>query len=287
MARPTLFTNRKLPRLARAAGVRITEALGLLEFLWHAQYEACDETIGDALDVEALARWEGEPGVLAAALVTSGLVDRKDDGTHVVHDFWDHAPEYVRRRRERENERCARGLTLSEMRAEAGRKGAETTNARRHAESATNRQTDGKRTTLAGHESATDRQLTGKLPPLPAPSTQLPSPRKERESVAGGATRAPKAPLNGRPSLDEWVAKGRAAFPDWPEDDLQGAFTFAGSEGKLHAKGWEAMLTRLHAAYVRREGGLAKTPSPHDREKAEIKRTIQKAKGIHIPAPGA
>lgn len=112
MARPGLFTHRKLPRLARLAEVKVAEALGLLEFLWHAQYEACSEVVGDALDVETLARWEGEPGKLAAALAEAGFIDTNESGSFSVHDFWDHAPDYVRKRAEREDERRTLGFGL-------------------------------------------------------------------------------------------------------------------------------------------------------------------------------
>lgn len=41
----------------------------------------------------------------------------------LVHDLYDHAPDYVKRRAERERERRKQGKTLSQVRAEAGSKG--------------------------------------------------------------------------------------------------------------------------------------------------------------------
>jgi hypothetical protein len=172
VARPGLFTHRKLPRLARLAGIRAAEALGLLEFLWHAQYEACSEVVGDALDVETLARWEGEKGVLVLALVDSGFVDANPDGTFSVHDFWDHAPDYVRKRAEREVDRKKRGVTLSEIRAESGRLGAKATNACRPEigkHPANSR-------TVAGRCPASVRQIAVTPAPAPAPAPAPVSP---------------------------------------------------------------------------------------------------------------
>jgi hypothetical protein len=257
MARLSLFTNRKLPRLARAAGVRIAEALGLLEFLWHAQHEACDETIGDALDVETLARWEGEPGKLVAALVEARFVDVREDGVHVVHDFWDHAPDFVRKRREREDARRARGLTLSEVRAAAGRRGAEAVRASRQ---------------VSGKRPATDRQIA-----------LTREDRREEKSESVGRSRDTRALASlseGRaPTVEAWTALARERFPDWPEEDVRSAFTFASSEGKLHARGWEAMLSRLHAAHLRHVATSKAKLSPAERERIATRETIARARG--------
>lgn len=52
-----------------------------------------------------------------------GFIEEREDGLYYVHDFFDHAPDYVRKRAEREAARTQSGRTLSGIRAEAGRKG--------------------------------------------------------------------------------------------------------------------------------------------------------------------
>ena len=133
MARPAFLVGPKLPRLARLLGVPIAEALGLCEFLWQAQYAKATEVVGDVIDAEINARWEGEPGRCVAAMLDDGvrLLDRAAGGVLSVHDFWDHAPDYVKERRKTELKRRAAGVTLSEIRAANGRLGAAVTNARR------------------------------------------------------------------------------------------------------------------------------------------------------------
>lgn len=103
MGRPGLSQNRKFRRLALLLK---SEALarGHLELLWDCAYEAGNERIGDAVDVELAAQWKGAPGELARALIQTGLLDEQD-GVFVVHDFWHHAPAYVRKRRLREDMR--------------------------------------------------------------------------------------------------------------------------------------------------------------------------------------
>jgi hypothetical protein len=113
MARPTLFTHPKFFRLAALVGGRAV-ALGSLELIWSAAYASGDAVIGDADTLEAVADWRGVGGGLAEALVVSGFVDQVD-GELAVHDLYDHAPDYVRKRRAREEARRARGAAVRDM----------------------------------------------------------------------------------------------------------------------------------------------------------------------------
>jgi hypothetical protein len=110
MARPTLFRHRKFSRLVRILGSEAL-ALGHLELLWSAAYEAGEEIVGDSPDVEYAAKWTGEPGKLTESLTQCGFLDSTENG-FVIHDLWDHAPEYVRKRRARELERRTKGAKL-------------------------------------------------------------------------------------------------------------------------------------------------------------------------------
>lgn len=105
----------------RALGKPII-ARGALELLWEACYEAGDDYVGTAADIETLVGWDGEAGMLTKALVEVGapeghgflepvvrVADPSTQGPveqcYRVHDLWHHAPDYVKKRREREIER--------------------------------------------------------------------------------------------------------------------------------------------------------------------------------------
>jgi len=103
MGRPGLTQNRKFRRLALTIGGKAISR-GHLELMWDSAYESGDEVIGDSVDVELAAEWHGEPGKLTEALSSSGFIELVD-GVYQIHDFWHHAPAYVRKRRARENER--------------------------------------------------------------------------------------------------------------------------------------------------------------------------------------
>lgn len=131
MARPGLDKHPKYRRLVRMTGEPEALIRGCLELLWECAYEAGDPVIGDADAVEAAAKYPGEPGKLFQSLLDCGGQDRDgfielvegESNRYQIHDLYDHCPDYVRRRMAREYARKQKGKTLSDIRAEAGRKG--------------------------------------------------------------------------------------------------------------------------------------------------------------------
>ncbi len=162
MGRPGLTQHRKFRRLARALGGDVL-ARGSLELLWDSCYEAGDDFLGDSEDVEAAARWTGAPGLLTKALLSAGgegsvgFIEEIEgrSGMYRVHDLWHHAPDYVRKRRRREDERRAKAGPVA---PDGGQW------------SAGDRSADGQR------QPSPDCQDGLDLPPSPSPS---PSPLKE------------------------------------------------------------------------------------------------------------
>lgn len=140
MGRPGLSKHRKFKRLARTldglqVGFGSILARGAVEQLWEGPYEAGVDYLGDSRDVEAAAGWNGPEGMLTQALAAAGGEDHAGfieeggsqwwsegkPGTYRVHDLYDHAPEYVRKRMDREAARKEQGETLSSVRAKAAR----------------------------------------------------------------------------------------------------------------------------------------------------------------------
>jgi len=138
VARPGMMEHRKFVRLVAMLGLPRAHVRGLLECLWDVAYQCGQEYLGDVVDVELAAGWSGEAGRLCKALVECGgngavgfiepVTDRDGhpsqsasgdpgigfkggsavtDGPvrYRVHDLFDHAPEYVTGRAQREEER--------------------------------------------------------------------------------------------------------------------------------------------------------------------------------------
>lgn len=118
MARPTLFSSRKLLKLAQRLQSKAL-AVGTLELIWHSANETGNPVLGDADDIEALSDWRGQRGELVAALMEAGsnggagFIVLGDDGRYEIHDYWHHAPDYVRKRAVREQQRREKGDELS------------------------------------------------------------------------------------------------------------------------------------------------------------------------------
>lgn len=123
MARVSLFEHRKFKRLSVALRSRAL-ALGSLELIWHGCYQTADDYVGDAVDVEAAADWRGKVGALTSALEIAGFIERDPDRDgYRVHDLFQHAPQHVRERFERELARRQAGESLSDARSRAGKAG--------------------------------------------------------------------------------------------------------------------------------------------------------------------
>lgn len=88
--------------------------------MWELAYESGEDYLGTSDDIELSVGWAGERGVLTRALVEAGApegegfietLDTPASSTvHAeprfrIHDLWHHAPDYVKKRRDRELER--------------------------------------------------------------------------------------------------------------------------------------------------------------------------------------
>lgn len=120
MARQILDRAVKFKRLVSELGMPRPYVRGLLETLWDVAHECGCPVIGDASDVEAAAEWPGEQGKFFEAMKLLGWIDPTPGGEWEIHDYWDHAPEYVKKRLVREMERKNRGNGLKDS-ADNGR----------------------------------------------------------------------------------------------------------------------------------------------------------------------
>ncbi|HEY4260720.1 MAG TPA: hypothetical protein VGM98_11195 [Schlesneria sp.] len=91
----------KTKRLKRRLGLPMYQVAGILETLWHLAIESADEgDIGKFSndDIAMGLEWDGDADALISALIDSGFVDEDPERRLVIHDWLDHAPEYVRER---------------------------------------------------------------------------------------------------------------------------------------------------------------------------------------------
>lgn len=102
MARPGLTKNIKFKLLVARLGLPRPYVVGLLEMLWEWAHESGTVALGCAQSVECAAEWPGESGKLFEALRDGRWIDETDDGGWIIHDYYDHAPRYVKERLRKE-----------------------------------------------------------------------------------------------------------------------------------------------------------------------------------------
>jgi len=112
MPRPTLFNNPKFRVACRRLNIPEAYLLGHLEFLWASANECGNPSFSCHEAVEAAARWVGEDGGLTEVISKPGsnFIDLDESGGYTIHDYWDHAPDYVRKRKSREDDRKVKSL---------------------------------------------------------------------------------------------------------------------------------------------------------------------------------
>ena len=92
-----MLTNSKFLKLIRRLGMPDAHVLGHLELLWMSAHQNAAE-FDSIEDIEIVSRWVGEKGKFGDALAMNRFIDKTDSGW-VIHDYEDHAPEYVKTRK--------------------------------------------------------------------------------------------------------------------------------------------------------------------------------------------
>ena len=82
----------------------VPTTVGILEIFWHFAYlHAPAGDVGKWSDdeIEAACYWQGEPGKLTSSLVACGFVEECVRSRLVIHDWYEHAPEFIKKRVQR------------------------------------------------------------------------------------------------------------------------------------------------------------------------------------------
>ena len=255
MARMADLRSRAVLRTADELGISHAHAVGLRELLCATAFQKADATIGDERDVELTAGWEGERGRFVAAALAAGMIVEVEPGLFALPDFDEAAPRWAKKRAKSAEVRAKSGKTISDLRAEAGLKSA----------------------AVRASKRATNGQQTDDLPPF-LPTSPPPVPPAFEKEEREGAPLSLVSPLTGEPTPEEWGERAKTEHPDWSESDVKRALRIAANE-KGWPRGWRARQDTLYERNVEHIKRNEKPPSPHDREKDEVKRTIQRARG--------
>lgn len=92
----------KMKKLARLLSISWPEAVGYLHYLWWWALDFAqdgDLTKYEAGDIADAVLWQGDPTELVNALIESGFLDVRDDGSLEIHDWFDYAGLLLEKRR--------------------------------------------------------------------------------------------------------------------------------------------------------------------------------------------
>jgi len=96
MAKSTLFRNLKFRAFQGRLGIQRIYAQAHLDALWETAHTQGRPWFRSPEEVEMAAEWEGEPGVMFAALMAgvvdgdAGFIEALPDGTFGIHDYFEH-----------------------------------------------------------------------------------------------------------------------------------------------------------------------------------------------------
>lgn len=94
MAKKETTQHVKFKKARLRLGISTPLLLGHLEMLWQQAAITANPVMARG-DVEAIAEWEGEPNKLIETLIDTNWIDVVDDANVQIHDYWEHAPNYV------------------------------------------------------------------------------------------------------------------------------------------------------------------------------------------------
>lgn len=182
-------------QLAEILSIELFAAHGLLEMLWHyAGDYAAQGDIGKVPDqrISIGVHWRGDPLTLISALVDSRWLDESDDHRLIIHDWPDHAQDWVRKklRRAHLDWLPIYGKTLYSVSEDVSRQHGVSEDVSRQV--------------------GTSRDKSGQV------RTNSPSSRKGREGELRGGSSIPKTEVLER--KDPPSQNGNGIHPEWKRD---------------------------------------------------------------------
>ena len=149
--------------------------LGHLDMMWLTAWQSHSVSFANIEDAEVAAGWRGDPEAWGRVMLADHWLDQTDLGLE-IHDWWVHAPEYVRRRKENLLIALARGYEVREKWL---------------ADRGISPTADSQQPPDDGRRPAGSQPVAGCRPPRPNPSQPKPTQPKRRDVGASPAAPAP------------------------------------------------------------------------------------------------
>jgi hypothetical protein len=97
MAKPSFYNHWKFKLLTAELQRSRVQTLGHIQMLWDSAASR-NRHIFRAEEIEATIEWDGDEGKAVEALEKARLIDNLGDGQYAIHDWFEHCPEYIKRK---------------------------------------------------------------------------------------------------------------------------------------------------------------------------------------------
>ena len=115
------LTHPKTKELAFTLGVPLPHVIGLLELMWFFVGQQTPQgNIGKWSNavIAAEAGWQGDPDQFISALISVGFLDENEDHRLLIHDWSDHAPNWVHAKLKKKSKKIIRADLSSNLRGD-------------------------------------------------------------------------------------------------------------------------------------------------------------------------
>ena len=98
----SLRDHRKILALAAELDMPEPHVAGHCLYLWLWSLDNAEDGVLPASEriVERAACWQGMPGAFVTGMVCAGMLDRDEDGSLHIHDWWEYAGRFIEKRRQ-------------------------------------------------------------------------------------------------------------------------------------------------------------------------------------------
>lgn len=103
MAKPSFIHHWKFRLLCHLLDENEAHTLGHIQLIWDCANTLKTPEFPSVEAIESVAYWEGQPGKLVKALVDCKLIEKSAKNTWQIHDYYDHCPDWIKRKTQSQN----------------------------------------------------------------------------------------------------------------------------------------------------------------------------------------
>jgi len=98
MAKPSFIHHWKFRLLCHLLNENEAHTLGHIQLIWDCANTLKTPEFPSIEAIESVAYWDGQPGKLVKSLIECKLIEKSSNNTWQIHDYYDHCPDWIKRK---------------------------------------------------------------------------------------------------------------------------------------------------------------------------------------------